>query len=210
MFSPAFLRLKNLYIKIINVAKFILTSRDLQIRADMGKFERQATVDMEQKDKDHVDRILAQWRRERPELDVAAMGLLGRLGRLRAHISREQEAVFGDYELTSASFDVLATLRRSGPPFQLSPGELLAATMVTSGTMTNRLDQLEKAGLVERLDNPADRRGVIIALTPEGRKRIDAAVTAHVANQQRLVAGLKPEEREALDALLRKFLSTFE
>ncbi|WFU47778.1 MarR family winged helix-turn-helix transcriptional regulator [Sinorhizobium terangae] len=165
---------------------------------------------MEEPNKDHVDRILAQWRRERPELDVQAMGLLGRLGRLRAHIVRQQEAVFAEYELTSASFDVLATLRRSGPPFQLSPGELLAATMVTSGTMTNRIDQLEKAGLVERLDNPEDRRGVIIALTPEGKKRIDAAVTAHVANQQRLVASLDPEERKALDAMLRKFLATFE
>ncbi|MBB4183624.1 DNA-binding MarR family transcriptional regulator [Sinorhizobium terangae] len=165
---------------------------------------------MEEPNKDHVDRILAQWRRERPELDVQAMGLLGRLGRLRAHIARQQEAVFAEYELTSASFDVLATLRRSGPPFQLSPGELLAATMVTSGTMTNRIDQLEKAGLVERLDNPEDRRGVIIALTPEGKKRIDAAVTAHVANQQRLVASLDPEERKALDAMLRKFLATFE
>lgn len=165
---------------------------------------------MEPDDKDHVDRILAQWRRERPDLDVSAMGPLGRLARLRAHISQEQEAVFADHGLTSASFDVLATLRRSGPPFQLSPGELLAATMVTSGTMTNRLDQLEKAGLVKRLDNPEDRRGVIIALTPEGLKRIDAAVAAHVANQQRLVAGLTPEERDALDALLKKFLATFE
>lgn len=165
---------------------------------------------MEPDDKDHVDRILAQWRRERPDLDVSAMGPLGRLARLRAHISREQEAVFADHGLTSASFDVLATLRRSGPPFQLSPGELLAATMVTSGTMTNRLDQLEKAGLVKRLDNPEDRRGVIIALTPEGLKRIDAAVAAHVANQQRMIAGLTPEERDALDALLRKFLATFE
>ncbi|WP_026613566.1 MarR family winged helix-turn-helix transcriptional regulator [Ensifer aridi] len=165
---------------------------------------------MEEIDKDHVDRILAQWRRERPELDVSAMGLLGRLARLRAHISREQEKVFAEHGLTSASFDVLATLRRSGPPFQLSPGDLLAATMVTSGTMTNRIDQLEKAGLVERLNNPEDRRGVIIALTPEGLKRINAAATAHVANQQRLVAGLAPGDREALDALLRKFLATLE
>ncbi|WP_085033826.1 MarR family winged helix-turn-helix transcriptional regulator [Ensifer aridi] len=165
---------------------------------------------MEEIDKDHVDKILAQWRRERPELDVSAMGLLGRLARLRAHVSREQEKVFAEHGLTSASFDVLATLRRSGPPFQLSPGDLLAATMVTSGTMTNRIDQLEKAGLVERLNNPEDRRGVIIALTPEGLKRINAAATAHVANQQRLVAGLAPGDREALDALLRKFLATLE
>ncbi|AWI59736.1 MarR family winged helix-turn-helix transcriptional regulator [Sinorhizobium fredii] len=165
---------------------------------------------MKHSDKDHVDKILAQWRRERPELDISAMGPLGRLARLRVHVAREQETVFAEYDLTSASFDVLATLRRSGAPFQLSPGELLAATMVTSGTMTNRIDQLERARLVERLDNPEDRRGVIIALTPNGLKRIDAAAAAHVANQQRLIAGLGPEEREALDALLRKFLATFE
>lgn len=163
-----------------------------------------------QTDMDHVDKILAQWRRERPELDATAMGLLGRLSRLRAHLAREVESTLADHGLNSASFDVLATLRRSGPPFRLSPGDLLGTTMVTSGTMTNRIDQLEKAGLVERLDNPEDRRGVLIALTPEGLNRVDAAVTAHVANQQRLVAGLEPDEREALDALLRKFLAVFE
>ena len=159
---------------------------------------------------DHVDRILAQWQRERPDLDVSAMGLLGRFTRLRNHIGREIEKTFAERGLTSASFDVLAALRRSGSPFQLSPGELLATTMVSSGTMTNRIDQLEKAGLVERLDNPEDRRGVLIALTPQGLKRVDAAVTDHVANQQRLVAGIEPDEREALDALLRKFLAVFE
>jgi DNA-binding MarR family transcriptional regulator len=159
---------------------------------------------------DHVDKILAQWRRERPDLDVSAMGLLGRFTRLRAHLAREIERVFTDHGLTSASFDVLAALRRSGPPFQLSPGDLLATTMVTSGTMTNRIDQLEKAGLVERLDNPEDRRGVIIALTAEGLKRVDAAVTGHVANQQRLLAGLERDEKKALDALLRKLLAEFE
>ncbi|MQV96052.1 MarR family transcriptional regulator [Sinorhizobium medicae] len=161
-------------------------------------------------DMDHVEKILAQWRRERPDLDVSAMGLLGRLSRLRAHLAREIDNTLTEHGLNSASFDVLATLRRSGPPFRLSPGDLLSATMVTSGTMTNRIDQLEKVGLVERLDNPEDRRGVIIALTPEGLKRVDAAVTAHVANQQRLVAGLEPDEREAMNALLRKFLAVFE
>ncbi|ABR62318.1 MarR family winged helix-turn-helix transcriptional regulator [Sinorhizobium medicae] len=159
---------------------------------------------------DHVDKILAQWRRERPDLDVVAMGLLGRLSRLRAHLAREIDSTLTEHGLNSASFDVLATLRRSGPPFRLSPGDLLSATMVTSGTMTNRIDQLEKAGLVERLDNPEDRRGVIIALTPEGLKRVDAAVTAHVANQQRLVASLEPDERDAMNALLRNFLAVFE
>lgn len=159
---------------------------------------------------DHVDKILAQWNRERPDLDVSAMGLLGRLARLRAHHAREVDKVFAEHGLTSASFDVLAALRRSGPPFQLSPGDLLATTMVTSGTMTNRIDQLERAGLVERLDNPEDRRGVIIALTAEGLKRVDTAVTAHVANQHRLLQSLEADDRQALDQLLKKLLSAFE
>ncbi|OOG68470.1 MarR family transcriptional regulator [Sinorhizobium sp. A49] len=159
---------------------------------------------------DRVDRILAQWHRERPDLDVSAMGLLGRLGRLSTHIGREIEKTFAERGLSSSSFDVLATLRRSGPPYRLSPGDLLATTMVSSGTMTNRIDQLEKAGLVERLDNPDDRRGVIIALTDEGLKRVDEAATAHVANQHRVVSELSPEERANLDALLRKYLAAFE
>lgn len=159
---------------------------------------------------DRVDRILAQWHRERPDLDVSAMGLLGRLGRLSTHIGREIEKTFAERGLSSSSFDVLATLRRSGPPYRLSPGDLLATTMVSSGTMTNRIDQLEKAGLVERLDNPDDRRGVIIALTEEGLKRVDEAATAHVANQHRVLSELSPEEKANLDALLRKYLAVFE
>ncbi|WP_112832851.1 MarR family winged helix-turn-helix transcriptional regulator [Ensifer sp.] len=159
---------------------------------------------------DRVDRILAQWHRERPDLDVSAMGLLGRLSRLSTHIGREIEKTFSERGLSSSSFDVLATLRRSGPPYRLSPGDLLATTMVSSGTMTNRIDQLEKAGLVERLDNPEDRRGVIIALTDEGLRRVDEAATAHVANQHRVVSDLSPEEKEKLDALLRKYLAAFE
>jgi DNA-binding MarR family transcriptional regulator len=159
---------------------------------------------------DHVDKILAQWRRERPDLDVAAMGLLGRLARLRAHVSHAIDAELERHGLSRSSFDVLATLRRSGPPYRLSPGELLATTMVTSGTMTNRIDQLQKAGLVERLDNPDDRRGVIIALTDKGFAAVDTAVTAHAANEQRLVSVLSDEERKTLDALLVKFLGAFE
>lgn len=159
---------------------------------------------------DHVDRILAQWNSERPDLDVEPMGLLGRVARLRTHLAREIEKVLAAHGLNSASFDVLATLRRSGPPYRLSPGDLIASTMVSSGTMTNRLDQLEKAGLIERINNPDDRRSVIIALTPKGSALIDDAVTSHVANQHRLVEGLDVEERKALDGLLRKFLSEFE
>ena len=159
---------------------------------------------------DHVDRILEQWRRERPDLDVGPMGLLGRVARLRTHLAREIEKTLAAHGLNSASFDVLATLRRSGPPYRLSPGDLIATTMVSSGTMTNRLDQLEKANLIERLDNPEDRRGVIIALTSKGFALVEEAVTAHVENQHRLLGGLDAQERATLDGLLRKFLAEFE
>lgn len=159
---------------------------------------------------DAVDKILAQWNRERPDLDVGPMGLLGRLGRLRNHVSREIEAEFARHGLNSSSFDVLATLRRSGAPYRLSPSELLETMMITSGTMTNRIDQLEKAGMVERLDNPDDRRGVIIALTDKGFDAVEKAVTGHVANQHRLVAVLTEDEREQLGALVAKFLGAYE
>jgi DNA-binding MarR family transcriptional regulator len=159
---------------------------------------------------DAVDKILAQWNRERPDLDVGPMGLLGRLGRLRRHISREIEAEFARHGLNASSFDVLATLRRSGAPYRLSPSELLETMMITSGTMTNRIDQLEKAGLVERLDNPDDRRGVIIALTDRGFEVVEKAVTGHVANQHRLVAVLTEDERNQLGALVAKFLGAYE
>ncbi|PTM97220.1 MarR family winged helix-turn-helix transcriptional regulator [Mycoplana dimorpha] len=159
---------------------------------------------------DHVDRILAQWSRERPDLDVAPMGLLGRFGRLRAHLAREIERVLAEHGLSRASFDVLATLRRSGAPYRLSPGDLLAATMVTSGTMTNRIDQLEKTGMVERVQNPGDGRSVLVGLTPKGLAAVEEAVTAHVENQHRLVEALSPAERQELDSLLRKLLATFE
>lgn len=159
---------------------------------------------------DHVDRILAQWRRERPDLDVDPMGLIGRTKRLALFLTREMENTWADYGLNDASFDVLATLRRSGPPFRLSPGALMASTMVTSGTMTNRVDQLEKAGLVERIRNPDDGRSVLIALTDKGFGVIDVAVTAHVRTQAELVAGLSEDERCRLNALLKKFLTDFE
>lgn len=159
---------------------------------------------------DHVDHILAQWRKERPDLDVGPMGLLGRLHRLSTHLGREVEAVLLKHGLSSSAFDVLATLRRAGSPYQLSPGDLLAMTMVSSGTMTNRIDQLEKAGLVERIHNPQDRRSVLISLTKRGFAVVEEAVGAHVENQHRLVAHLSEEERATLDGLLKRFLQDFE
>lgn len=159
---------------------------------------------------DRVDVILAQWRRERPDLDTGPMGLIGRIRRVAAHLSRGMEKTFAAHGLNSASFDVLATLRRSGPPYALSPGDLLETMMITSGTMTNRIDQLEKAGLVARAHNPEDRRSVIISLTDKGFAAIDAAVTAHVATQARLVAALSAEERAMLNAVLGKYMAGFE
>lgn len=159
---------------------------------------------------DRVDVILAQWRRERPDLDTGPMGLIGRIRRVAAHLSRGMEKTFAAHGLNGASFDVLATLRRSGPPYALSPGELLETMMITSGTMTNRIDQLEKAGLVARAHNPEDRRSVIISLTDKGFATIDATVTAHVATQARLVAALSAEERAMLNAVLGKYMAGFE
>jgi DNA-binding MarR family transcriptional regulator len=159
---------------------------------------------------DRIDNILAQWHRERPDLDVAPMGLIGRLRQVSRHLGREMEKTFAAHGLNAASFDVLATLRRSGPPYALSPGDLMAMTMVTSGTMTNRIDQLEKAGLVERRLNPQDARSVIIALTERGFAVIDAAVTAHVETQARLVALISKDDRAALERLLRTYLAGLE
>ncbi|WP_160007294.1 MarR family winged helix-turn-helix transcriptional regulator [Rhizobium sp. 18055] len=159
---------------------------------------------------DRVDRILSQWAKERPDLDTEAMGLLGRMGRLTTHLAREVEQVLQSHGLSSSAFDVLATLRRSGQPYLMSPGDLLEMTMVSSGTMTNRIDQLEKSGFVARVVNPEDRRSVLIALTEKGLAVIDEAVGAHVANQKRLTATLDEDEKTALDALLRKFLAAFE
>lgn len=159
---------------------------------------------------DQVDRILAQWRAERPDLDVGPMGTLGRMSRLVRHLREGMDQVFAAHGLNRASFDVLATLRRSGPPFALSPSELIEWTMVTSGTMTNRIDRLEAAGLVERRRNPDDKRGFLIGLTDKGHALIEEAVTEHVANQRRLTAALSDDERAALDALIAKWLAAFE
>jgi len=159
---------------------------------------------------DQIDKIIAQWNRERPDLDVSSMSLVGRLKRITQHLSREMDKTFSTFGLNRASFDVLATLRRSGAPYRLSPGDLLATMMVTSGTMTNRIDQLVKAGLVERIENANDGRSVIISLTDKGFTTIDAAVTAHVETQGRLTRDLSKQDFETLNELLGKFLNNFE
>lgn len=159
---------------------------------------------------DPVDQILAQWLRERPDLDVSPMGIIGRMGRLSKHLERAIQVTFSEFGLTIAEFDVLAALRRSGQPYQLSPTELFQTLMVSSGTMTHRIDRLEQAKLVKRIPDPNDRRGMLIQLTDEGFDVIEKAVEAHVTNEHRVLNALEKSEREALAGLLRKLLISFE
>ena len=159
---------------------------------------------------DHVDTIIAQWNEQCPDLEVAPMALVGRVKRLSMLLTRGMEKTWAEFGLNGPSFDVLATLRRSGPPYSLSPGDLIASTMVTSGTMTNRICQLEKAGLVERIQNPEDGRSFLISLTEKGFRIIDEAVAAHVVTQAQLVSGLSEKQRRELEALLRTFLAGLE
>jgi DNA-binding MarR family transcriptional regulator len=159
---------------------------------------------------DHVDAILRQWRSERPDLDVTAMGTTGRINRLSGLFVREMEKTWARFGLHHAAFDVLATLRRSGPPYALSPGELITRTMVTSGTMTNRIDQLEKAGWVRRTQKEQDKRRFQIALTPQGRALIDRALAEHVKTLRRLTDGIAPKELTTLNGLLGKMLLNLE
>jgi DNA-binding MarR family transcriptional regulator len=159
---------------------------------------------------DPVDTILAQWHRERPDLDVSPMGIIERMGRLSKHLERAIQSTFSEFGLNVAEFDVLAALRRSGSPYQLSPTELFNTLMVTSGTMTHRIDCLEKSQLVRRLPDPSDRRGTLIELTEKGFDLIERAVEAHVNNEHRILSVLEPLERQALTHLLRKLLVSFE
>lgn len=159
---------------------------------------------------DLVAWIQAQWRRERPDLDVAPIGLIGRLHRLGARLNEELLLVYGQYELGEGEFDVLATLRRTGPPYELVAGEIARYTIVTSGTVTKRVDRLEAAGLVTRRPAAEDARSRVVALTDAGLRVIDAAFSAHIRNEHRLVEALSPAEREQLEELLRKWLAAFD
>lgn len=157
---------------------------------------------------DRAAKAVEQWRRERPDLDAKPMLLLGRLSELAALVSREHlNPLFARFGLQSGEFDVLATLRRAGAPYALTPTALYEATMITSGAMTNRLDRLEKAGLAKRAPHPKDRRGVVVQLTEKGRALIDEALTAHVANEWAIVKHLDDAERDKLAELLEKLLA---
>lgn len=159
---------------------------------------------------DPVDAILEQWRRERPDLDTSPMGPIGRLKRCAVLLQRKLDKVFAEFGMTNWEFDVLATLKRSGAPYCLAPTMLFATLMVTSGTMTHRLQRLEAAGWVERISNRNDARSMLVQLTPEGLELIDRAVEAHVENERNILALIPPEALEALDERLAELLSTLE
>ena len=155
---------------------------------------------------DAIDRIVQQWNRERPTLDVSATHVLQRISRIFLLQSASFAAIFDRYGITFGEFEVLAALLRSGPPYQMSPTRLVDAVVLSSGAMTNRIDRVEALGLVERRPDPSDRRGTLVVLTRDGLKTVDAAVVAHLANEERLLGALTATDRETLARLLRTML----
>jgi DNA-binding MarR family transcriptional regulator len=160
--------------------------------------------------RDEVDDLVARWGAERPDLDVAPMQVMSRLSRLARHLDRARRAAFAAHDLEPWEFDVLSALRRQGPPYQLSPGALLHATLVTSGTMTNRIDRLAAAGLVSRHRDPQDKRGVLVALTDRGKNAADAALAGLLTRERELLTGLDPGQQAELAGLLRLLLAPFD
>lgn len=168
-----------------------------------------STPDRPLDDPDEVDAIVEAWHRERPDVDVAPMQVLSRVSRLARHVDRVRKEAFSAHGLESWEFDVLAALRRSGEPYVLSPGRLVAETLVTSGTMTNRVDRLTTRGLAERQPDPADRRGVLVRLTPAGREQVDAALAELMRSEARILADLDPVDAQALAESLRTLVRPF-
>ena len=156
--------------------------------------------------RDEVDGLIEAWRSERPDVDVTPLEVFSRVSRLARHLDRARRKVFTEHSLEPWEFDVLAELRRSGSPYELSPGKLLRATLVTSGTMTNRVDRLAAAGLVRRRPDPADKRGVRVRLTEQGAARIDAALASLLSYEESLLAPMDEEDRKRLASLLRCLL----
>ncbi|MFC7486335.1 MarR family winged helix-turn-helix transcriptional regulator [Knoellia sp. CPCC 206453] len=159
---------------------------------------------------DDVDRIVSAWRRERPELDVTPLEILSRVSRLARRLDLARGTAFAEHGLDGWEFDVLSALRRAGAPYELSPGQLIAETLVTSGTMTNRVDRLLARGFVERQPDPRDRRGVIVRLTTDGMQTVDGALDDLLAHERDLLADLPKGERTALAGHLRVLLAPFE
>ena len=155
-------------------------------------------------ERDGVDLILEQWQRERPDLDSSPIGIVGRVSRLARELEQRLEPVYRAHGLEPGWHDVLATLRRAGPPYRLRPTEFTGALMLTSSGTTKRLDRLEQAGLITRGPDPADRRGTLITLTPKGLELIDNVTEAHLDNARWLLASLSDAEQRRLADLLRK------
>ena len=159
---------------------------------------------------DEVDVLVDAWRRERPDLDVAPLEVLSRVSRLARHLDLARREAFAAHDLEPWEFDVLAALRREGAPYTLSPGRLLQVTLVTSGTMTNRIDRLEAKGLVARVPDPHDGRGVQVVLTADGRVRVDDALTDLLAHERAILAALSEPDRDLLADLLRRLTIPFD
>lgn len=159
---------------------------------------------------DEVDRLVEAWRRERPDLDVAPLEVLSRVTRLARHLDLARRQAFAAQGLESWEFDVLSALRRSGEPYQLSPGQLLRETLVTSGTMTNRVDRMTARGLVARRPDPSDRRGVQVRLTAAGRQAVDAALDQLLVRERDLLRALPPDDQRRLADMLRVVVLPFD
>ena len=159
---------------------------------------------------DEVDRIVDAWSRERPDLDFSPLQVLSRVGRLARHLERARRTAFAASDLELWEFDVLSALRRAGKPYQLSPKALLQQTLVSSGTMTNRIDRLVTRTLVERRTDPNDGRGILVVMTPEGRERVDAAIRTLLAAESELLERLSAPDQERLSSLLRKLSLDFD
>lgn len=159
---------------------------------------------------DHVEELLEQWRRVRPDIDASPMGVIARISRLARFLDRRIAEGYAAFDLNPAQFGVLAALRRAGPPYCLSPTELYSALLVSSGAMTNRVERLTAAGYVRRIPDPSDGRGLLVALTPKGRRLIDRVITKHYERERALLVALSVDEQEQLAELLRKLLLSFE
>jgi DNA-binding MarR family transcriptional regulator len=159
---------------------------------------------------DHVEHIIEQWRRERPDLDVSPMAVIARISRLCRILERRIEQVYAEHGLNQSQVAVLAALRRAGDPYCLSPTALYSSLLISSGAVTNRLERLTAMGLVRRVPDPRDGRSLLVALTPKGKRLIDKVLSAHFDNERRLLTALEPWERDALASFLKKLLLEFE
>lgn len=186
--------------EVIDGASFGHESAPSPYRIEMSRIQ----------DTDHVDRVRAQWAEVWPELDTAPIDVVARLGRIAYYFDQRHQAFFAAHDLTRADWDILASLRRVGPPYRLSPTELYQALMRSSGGMTHRLGVLERKGLVRRLDDPHDRRGRLVALTRRGKGLVDRVAGEHLDNERDMLAGLTQRQRSELVKLLRILASFLE